>query len=551
MLLHLSIRDFVFIEKLDLDFNKGLTVITGQTGSGKSIILEALLFGLGKRSAKHVVRAGADRCQVTLCFVLNQAVREFLIGKIDLVNSDESLIIQRVKTNTGRNKCFVNHKVVTQKILDKLWEFYVECYGQHTYALLFDPLKHVDILDEYGGLLETRQKVAVLYQQWKQYENKLRRLEQDNALRIKEMDYLTHVCKELSDAEVVPGEEAILLEDIEQLKGREKEKKIITEVLLDIKASDIQHVIERSQRRMKQLTKPCLEPVQLHLSESYDHIERAITLLEEVYKNLDTLEGKLEHVEERLHVLRALARKHHCSIAELHQCLDTYYQQLQLLESQNIEYDNLLSTVAKKKEDFIENAKILSSLRQKCALRLEKQTNQVLSLLHMPKAIFKVEINRLSSLGAITGIDSVRFVASINPGSPYAAIDKIASGGELSRFMLGFRTALIDKFLPKVIIFDEIDVGIGGAVAHAIGTYLHGLSRFVQVIIITHQPQVAGKADCHILVEKEQYDMYTTVCAKVLSMQDRQQELARMISGEKITEAALKAAKELLICQSD
>ena len=546
MLLHLSVRDFLLIEELDLDFQPGLSVITGQTGSGKSMILEAILFGLGKKSSKSILRAGADHCQVTLTLALSLDIQTSFAQKFDIAFQEPVLVIKRVKTITGQNKFLVNNKHVQQKVLGTILDSYVEFYGQHAYTLLLDPLKYVDILDEYGGLLAKRSRVQSLYKTWKSQEKQLLALEENGEIRRKNISYLHYVLKELEDAKITQGEQDQLVVSIDQLKARDGEKQLIKDTLVDLKSSNIYRILEHAKKRLQKSVGENTGAILSHLSEAYDHIEYASTLLESYFRDLDRPEEDLASQEERLLTLKSLARKHHCSIEQLYECMENYRRQLSVLEEDTSRCDHLSLSLGNIKDEFLQAAQELSDLRKRCASQLEECVNATLALLHMPQAAFGIDIQSGPTYCCSTGIDRIRFVAAVNPGSSRQDIAKIASGGELSRLMLGLRAALMDKSTPRVIIFDEIDVGISGQVAHAVGQYLRQLSQIAQVIVITHQPQVAGKANGHILVEKEQHARHTTVRAKLLNRRDREQELAKMIAGEQVTEVSLHAARELL-----
>ncbi|WP_339043861.1 DNA repair protein RecN [Cardinium endosymbiont of Tipula unca] len=548
MIHHLSIRNFVLIEKLDVDFNKGLCVITGETGAGKSIILDAILFCLGGKYNNDIIRSGADRCDVTLCFELQDHVKNHLADlDIEMGEVHEELIIKRVKTHTGRNKFLINHQPVTYQVVEKLFHFLIELHGQHAHTALLNPATYTEILDEYGNLVSLKNEVAKLYKDYQKKEREITSFDKEKEKIEKEVDYLNHACKELENAHILPNEEDQLIEKKEVLKHREQEIKLIHNISLDLKSTNIHQVIERSQKNIRKSQKSDqFKAIDNHLEEVYDHIEKAQTLLKNLLNSYESIDETLEKVEERLYELRLLGRKHNCSIGDLPQRLSKYYQQLIDLEDKMTNSHTLQQEVAESKKNYFDKAALLSTRRQNCAMTLAEKTMATLSLLQMPKATFTIQVKRNLSIFSATGIDKIAFIAATNPGMPPSPIDKIASGGELSRFMLGLRTALFDRVAQKVVIFDEIDVGSSGSVADAIGAHLRNLSKATQVIVITHQPQVAGKADQHILIEKKQYEARTIVGVKILSEKDRPIELARMISGKQITETGIKAAKELM-----
>lgn len=548
MIHHLSIRNFVLIEKLDIDFNKGLCVITGETGAGKSIILDAMLFCLGGKYTNDIIRSGADTCDVTLCFYLQGHVKKYLTDlEIEMGEVHEELIIKRVKTHTGRNKFLINHQPVTHKVIEMLFHFLIELHGQHTHTALLNPATYTEILDEYGNLVSLKNEVAKLYKDYQKKEKEINCFDKEKEKIEREVDYLNYACKELENAHIVPNEEDQLIEKRETLKNREQEIKLIHNISSDLKSTNIHQVIERSQKSIRKSQKSDhFKEIDTHLEAVYDHIDKAHILLLNLLNSYERIDETLEKVEERLHELKSLGRKHNCSIGNLPQQLSKCYQQLIDLEDKITNSNTLQQEVAESKKNYLYKAEILSTMRQNCATTLAEKTMATLSLLQMPKATFTIQVTRNLSSFSATGMDKVAFIAATNPGMPPSPIDKIASGGELSRFMLGLRTALFDTVAQKVVIFDEIDVGSSGSVADAIGEHLRNLSKATQVIVITHQPQVAGKADQHILIEKKQYNARTVVGVKILSTKDRPIELARMISGKQITETGIKAAKELI-----
>ncbi|HLP34915.1 MAG TPA: DNA repair protein RecN [Amoebophilaceae bacterium] len=547
MLQQLYIKHFLFIESLEIDFQEGLCVITGETGAGKSILLDAILFCFGSKYSNEVVQKGATSCSVALVFTMSVSVKQYL-SELELISeTDDTFVVQRLRTHAGRNKCFVNNQPVTPKVVEQLFHMCIEIQGQHTHTALTNTALHATFLDAYGQLGALQKEVSLLYKTYKANEREQARLGNEHEARAREQDYLVHICQELDQAAILPQEEELLTEKIERLRHKESEQKRILELATDIRSSSIQSIIERFQRTMhKAPHNPSFEPIAFHLSEAYDHIAHVQNSLKTLQNEFETMDTRLEQLEERLYELRALARKHNCSIHALPERLEHYRQQLQRLEAQFVAQETVAQEAIQAQSAYLAAATRLSTLREKSAESLATKTKDTLSGLQLPKATFSVVVERNPALMTETGIDKVRFLVSTNPGMPLAPIDKIASGGELSRFMLGLRTVLAHKLEPKVLVFDEIDVGTSGSVADAIGAHLQQLSQTTQVIAVTHQPQVAGKADQHILVEKQQYEQRTTIGIRVLTDHERPMELARMISGKEITAAGLQAAKELL-----
>jgi DNA repair protein RecN (Recombination protein N) len=545
MLQSLHIKDFILIEKLELDFNEGFCAITGETGAGKSILLDAILFCLGEKFSGNPVRPSAESCWVTLVFTASKILDNYLqeIG----VDKADVLIIKCTQNTLGRKKFFINDQIVTAKLVQSLFDYLLELHGQHNHTMLLHGASHQFILDEFGRLGDLKKQVAVSYSNWQETEKKIKEIATRKDQVDKEIDYLKHVCAELELAQVKKGEEQELADIKRKLQSYEKEKQLIQSVLAEIQESSIERIIGKAQRSISNsANNELLEKVSSNLELAYDKIEDAKTTLQQILRDLDKEEFSIEEIEERLYEIRTLARKHSSDADSLVDLLEKSQTELLSLEN-NVQMNSEIECQLESfKQNYFTLAQNLSAHRKKIVMELEKKVMQELSTLDMKKAIFVVEIESDPNFASANGMDKVRFVASTNPGMSLSPIDKIASGGELSRFMLAFRVALFDKAPKQTVIFDEIDVGISGSVADSMGLRLKLLSSAVQIIVITHQPQVAGKADQHILVEKTQHDLHTVVEIRTLEEEARSYELARMISGKKITETGLKAAKELI-----
>jgi DNA repair protein RecN (Recombination protein N) len=546
MLQSLHIKDFILIEKLELDFNEGFCAITGETGAGKSILLDAILFCLGEKFSGNPIRPSAESCLVTLVFtatkILDNYLQEIGVDKADV------LIIKCSQNTLGRKKFFINDQIVTTKLVQNLFDYLLELHGQHNHTMLLHVASHQFILDEFGKLGDLKKEVALSYFNWQETEKKIKEIATRKEQIDKDIDYLKHVCAELELAQVKKGEEQELADIKRKLQSCEKEKQLIQSVLAEIQESSIERIIGKAQRSISNSVNnnEFLEKVSSNLELAYDKIEDAKTTLQQILRDLYKEEFSIEEIEERLYEIRTLARKHSVDADSLVDLFEKSQTELLSLENNvqmNSEIECQLESL---KQHYFILAQNLSAQRKKIVTELEKKVMQELSTLDMKKAIFVVEIESDPNFASTNGMDKVRFVASTNPGMSLSPIDKIASGGELSRFMLAFRVALFDKAPKHTVIFDEIDVGISGSVADSIGLRLKLLSSAVQIIVITHQPQVAGKADQHILVEKTQHDLHTVVEIRTLDEEARSYELARMISGKEITETGLKAAKELI-----
>ena len=547
MLQNLSIQDFLLIEKLDLDFEDGFCVITGQTGAGKSILLDAILFALGSKASGEVVRANQEKAVVVLTFARVEQAAEYLSEYDINLDPDDDIIIKRIQYANGRRKFLINDNLVTQKVASDLFDYLLEIHGQHNHTLLLKNSSHLEILDQSAGNIQLKKEVMGLYKLWQELHSELLTAAAEKEAIIKEIDYLSHMCQELRALDIKDGEEEELTEIKKRLQTREKEIKLIESILNDVEASNIVQIIAKAQRNISKSDNiEIYSNVNISLEEIYNKVEEAKSALTNILHSFDLSEHSLPEIEDRIYAIRSIARKHGYAVSELGNLMQQSSQRLIALEQKIKNSAELNDKVLTVKQEYLHKAQLLSENRRIAARGLEKKTTDELSMLDMKKALFVIEINSEEKNAGINGIDEVRFLASTNPGMPKAPIDKIASGGELSRFMLAFRTALFDKTTKKTIIFDEVDVGVSGSVADSVGERLKTLSTVAQVIVITHQPQVAGKANQHILVEKTQTIANTSVTARSLDLEERPHELARMISGKEITANSLAAAKELM-----
>ncbi|HJK85851.1 MAG TPA: DNA repair protein RecN [Candidatus Megaira endosymbiont of Stentor roeselii] len=547
MLQNLSIQDFLLIEKLDLDFEDGFCVITGQTGAGKSILLDAILFALGSKASGEVVRANQEKAVVVLTFTRVEQAAEYLSEYDINLDPDDDIIIKRIQYANGRRKFLINDNLVTQKVASDLFDYLLEIHGQHNHTLLLKNSSHLEILDQSAGNIQLKKEVMGLYKLWQELHSELLTAAAEKEAIIKEIDYLSHMCHELRALDIKDGEEEELTEIKKRLQTREKEIKLIESILNDVEASNIVQIIAKAQRNISKSDNiEIYSTVNISLEEIYNKVEEAKSALTNILHSFDLSEHSLPEIEDRIYAIRSIARKHGYAVSELGNLMQQSSQRLIALEQKIKNSAELNDKVLTVKQEYLHKAQLLSENRRIAARGLEKKTTDELSMLDMKKALFVIEINSEEKNAGINGIDEVRFLASTNPGMPKAPIDKIASGGELSRFMLAFRTALFDKTTKKTIIFDEVDVGVSGSVADSVGERLKTLSTVAQVIVITHQPQVAGKANQHILVEKTQTIANTSVTARSLDLEERPHELARMISGKEITANSLAAAKELM-----
>jgi DNA repair protein RecN (Recombination protein N) len=547
MLHSLSVKNFILIDKLDIEFTQGFCVITGDTGSGKSLLLDAILFCLGGKFSGDVIKNNTDYCSVSAIFTLHEYVKSFLV-KIDIECEDE-LVIKRIQKPGNRKQFLINDQIVTQKTIETISEYLFELHGQNSHSILTNSASHIDILDNYGDLLAPRSDLSEYFKNIQSLDKDITEIAEIKEKIESEIDYLSFIVEELSNANIKQGEEEHLSNIRLILQKGDKEIKQAQDILSKLEAPEIDQSINKALRIIARSGKDDEEfnLISSDLEIAYSKLEEARTRLQSIIRNFNVTEYNLEEVEDRLFEIRDKTRKYGIRADEVDEFLIQSTEKLEFLKGKINNSDELKKSLQIIKKQYFDLATILSAKRLEAAKNLEALVQKELEQLKMEKAIFKVEISTDQN-GHFTrnGIDSVRFVASTNPGMLLAPIDKIASGGELSRFMLALKTCLFDKSVRPLIIFDEIDTGIGGVVADAVGERLKKLSKIAQVVVITHQPQVAGKADQHLLVSKTQLEAHTIVTVETLEHDSRHLELARMISGKVVTDNSIRAAKELL-----
>ncbi|TIT66539.1 MAG: DNA repair protein RecN [Mesorhizobium sp.] len=550
MLSRLSIRDIVLIEKLDIDFQPGLSVLTGETGAGKSILLDALSLALGARGDASLVRHGASQGQVIAVFDVprNHPVRALLAE--NAIEDDGDVILRRVQTADGRTRVFVNDQPSSVTLMRDVGRALVEIHGQHDERALVDPGAHRDVLDAFGGHLGAVRATGEAWRHWRACEQELTRHRAKVAAAAREADYLRAAVAELTKLDPQPGEETELAELRAHMMRAEK---IASEI------HDAQDVLSGPSSPLPQLAS-LLRRLQRKATEAPGLLEDVVKSLDEAMLSLDAAQSgveaalrateydpqRLEKAEERLFSLRAASRKHSVAVDDLAQLRDTMVADLADLDAGEERLHGLEKQAAAARETYDIAAAQLSSLRHAAAVGLTKAVMTELPALKLERAAFIVEMKSEAESRMEEGIDQIEFWVRTNPGTRPGPMMKVASGGELSRFLLALKVALADRGSAPTLVFDEIDTGVGGAVADAIGQRLARLSKRVQVLSVTHAPQVAARAATHFLISKSgSTDRVATGIAE-MDRTARQEEIARMLAGATITDEARAAAERLL-----
>lgn len=552
MLTRLSIRNVVLIEKLDLDFSAGLAVLTGETGAGKSILLDALGLALGYRAEARMLRNGADQAVVSAAFDVPRDHSSRLdLEENGIDASDDVIILRRVLGDDGRTKSFVNDQPVSVGLLKRIGEHLVEIHGQFETQRLLDPAGHRALLDAYGGFDALLGDVGAAYAALRDMQASLSAATEATRLAKENEEFLRHAVDELRALAPVPGEETALAEQRRMLQHGEQISAAIAaagqalgddggaEEKLTRALAEIERSADKAGGRLDE-TMAALQRALSEVADAGGFLERAAADLE-----MDPQE--LEAAEERLFALRALARKHHVEVDALADVQAKLEADLADVDAGGENVRRLTVALEKAKAAYRALADKLSAARSATAQKLDKAMALELTPLKLGQARFETGISPLDEdKWAAHGMDRVAFAVATNPGSAPGPLNKIASGGELARFMLALKVVLAEADPVPVLVFDEVDAGIGGAVAAAVGERLQRLGTGAQIFVVTHSPQVAAKGTRHLYVRKggDAKQVRTEVVA--LDGDERREEIARMLSGETVTSEARAAADSLL-----
>jgi len=551
MLVTLSIRDIVLIDRLDLDFAAGMSVLTGETGAGKSILLDSLSLALGARGDADLVRHGEAQGHVTAVFDVpgSHAVRALL--KDNDVDDDGDIILRRIQTSDGRTRAFINDQPVSAGLLRQAGSLLVEIHGQHDDRALVDPESHRALIDVFGGLTGEAGAVAEAYSAFRSAEKAVVDHERRIEAARNEADFLRSSVDELSKLKPEAGEE-------EELAARRTDMMQVEKIAGDLSEAfetlnggaspipELASLLRRLERKSDQVPHLLAQPVRT-LAEALDQLEETRSGLESALRETEYDPRELENVEERLFALRAASRKYSVPVDELNTLCERMTADLADLDAGEDKLAALVEAAAKTRDAYDRKASALSAKRIKSARALEKAVGTELPDLKLERANFIVEISSDPDSRGKGGIDQLEFHVQTNPGTRPGPMMKVASGGELSRFLLALKVSLADKGSAPTLVFDEIDTGVGGAVAEAIGVRLARLADNVQVLTVTHAPQVAARAEGHFLIAKEAMkpDRVATRVQRIAA-DHRSEEIARMLAGSVITEEARAAARRLL-----
>lgn len=550
MLIHLSVRDIVLIEKLDLELDGGLTVLTGETGAGKSILLDALALALGSRGDAGLVRAGAKSGQVRAVFELPSAHPAFAVLEDAGLDVTGELIIRRQQGSDGRARGYVNDQPVSMTILRTLGESLVEIHGQHDDRALVDPASHRALLDAYGGLEGLAGDVSDAHKSLLDAQKARDEHAAKLAEAAKEADYLKASVEELVALSPEPGEEEALATRRSQMMQAEKVASDVQEAYEAVSGSaSPSPVLAALMRRLERKgpdSEALLGPIIDALGRSLDALGDAASEVDRALISIEFDPKELNDTEERLFALRAAARKYQVTCDGLPEKAAQLADQLEALDA-GANHGAALDTAVREAQMRYEGlAQELSAARHRCAEHLSNAVEGELPDLKLGQARFMADVATQAAAQSPHGYDSVAFQVQTNPSTRPGPMMKVASGGELSRFLLALKVVLADKGSAPTLVFDEIDTGAGGAVAEAIGVRLARLAGTVQVLSVTHAPQVAARAHGHLSIAKAVQADETRTKVKRLDEDGRLEEVARMLSGATVTDEARAAASRLL-----
>jgi DNA repair protein RecN (Recombination protein N) len=559
MLTALSIRDVVLIERLDLSFGPGLTVLTGETGAGKSILLDSLGLALGARADAGLVRLGAEHASVTACFAPPDGHPLLALLTDQGLEADDDVVLRRVVTKDGRSRAFINDQPVGVVLLRRAATLLVEVQGQHEQIGLADPASHVGLLDAFGVPQPLRDATSAAWRDWREAIAALAAARDAIAAAQRDEEWLRHAVDELAGLSPQQGEEERLALERQRLQQGERHAEAIAAALAELAPRDRRTsapaaALRAACRALQRLVTPAQPDAANPAGPALAALERAEEALAEAESFLTRLAHEadadprlLEQAEERLFALRAAARKHAVTVAELPGLLDTLCTRLAALETGAASVAALEAAVQQSREAYVQAATALGAARRTAATKLDRAVARELPPLRLGKARFRAEVIALDEGDwGPAGMDAVRFLIATNPGQDPGPLGRIASGGELSRLMLALKVVLASGSPAPTLVFDEVDADVGGATAAAVGERLTRVAERVQVLVVTHSPQVAARGGAHLLVSKQAARGRAATRVDQLDATARREEIARMLAGETVTEAARAAADDLL-----
>ena len=550
MLLEISIKNFAIIEAISLNFEKGMTVLTGETGAGKSIIIDAMNMMLGARATTDVIRHGAPKAEIEGLFsVENSHALQMIFDEQGIELGDE-IIIRREILQNGRSVSRVNGQMVNLSVLRSIGQYLVDIHGQHDQEELMRPQLHIQMLDGFGDadFLELKQAYQTNFDAYRKMRKQLLEIKKNQEEHKARIEMLEFQMAEIESASLQPGEDLKLNQERDKLLNHKNIADTLTNAytMLDNEEFSSLANVRSAMNDMESLEEYDVEyrEISTSLSESYYVLEDVTKRLEDIIESLDFDGNRLMQIESRLDLIHAITRKYGGNVDDVLMYFAKITEEYNLLTGNHLSSDDMEVELKKLEVSLVDLATKLASARHNLAQQLEIEIQQELKDLYMEKAQFQVQFTK----GKFTreGNESVEFYISTNPGEDFKPLVKVASGGELSRLMLAIKSAFSRKEGKTSIVFDEVDTGVSGRVAQAIAQKIHKIGQNGQVLAISHLPQVIAIADYQFFIEKISNDHSTVSTVRLLSVEERVEEVAKMLAGENVTEAALSQARELL-----
>ena len=550
MLLEISIKNFAIIEAISLNFEKGMTVLTGETGAGKSIIIDAMNMMLGARATTDVIRHGAPKAEIEGLFsVENSHALQMIFDEQGIELGDE-IIIRREILQNGRSVSRVNGQMVNLSVLRSIGQYLVDIHGQHDQEELMRPQLHIQMLDGFGdaGFLELKQAYQTNFDAYRKMRKQLLEIKKNQEEHKARIEMLEFQMAEIESASLQPGEDLKLNQERDKLLNHKNIADTLTNAytMLDNEEFSSLANVRSAMNDMESLEEYDVEyrEISNSLSESYYVLEDVTKRLEDIIESLDFDGNRLIQIESRLDLIHAITRKYGGNVDDVLMYFAKITEEYNLLTGNHLSSDDMEAELKKLEVSLVDLATKLASARHNLAQQLEIEIQQELKDLYMDKARFQVQFTK----GKFTreGNESVEFYISTNPGEDFKPLVKVASGGELSRLMLAIKSAFSRKEGKTSIVFDEVDTGVSGRVAQAIAQKIHKIGQNGQVLAISHLPQVIAIADYQFFIEKISNEHSTVSTVRLLTVEERVEEVAKMLAGENVTEAALSQARELL-----
>ncbi|MEH6566893.1 MAG: DNA repair protein RecN [Halopseudomonas sp.] len=553
MLVHLAVNNYAIVDHLELELRGGMSVISGETGAGKSIMLDALALTLGDRADSGAVRPGTDKADILATFDVSDIAeaREWLSNR-DLQQEDNQVILRRVITSEGRSRGYINGAPCPQQDLRALGEMLIDIHSQHEHQSLLKTDTHRRLLDEFAGAGDLARQVHLAAQRCKQTEKTLRQVSQQGAEQLARQQLLAYQLEELENLSLQEDELQALENEQRQLASADQILHSCQQVINVCSENDAGSVLEALTASLHRLESfkahhPQLREANDLLASAQIQIEEAVGELTRYLDHFEADPERQQYVEERLSAIFELARKHRITPQELPALQQQLIDELEAQQQRGADAEQLQEELIAYQEHYRKLAAKLSATRQKDAVRLSKAVSKEIQQLGMPGGRVELQLTALNAGDyPVTGLESVEFLVSANPGQPAKPLAKVASGGELSRISLGIQVITAQTSRVPTLVFDEVDVGIGGPTAEIVGQLLRQLGARGQVLTVTHLPQVAAQGHQHLFVRKQQSKNETRTCIDQLDEQARVQEVARMLGGIDLTDESLAHARKLL-----